>query len=78
MVAAGLMEEDSDGFMQIAPSHDHVDSALRMVEFAKGALTHSRTVLLPGSNKPVTVCEILMQHYNVIIILMPGPRTDKL
>ena len=41
--------------MQIAPSHDPVDSAIRMVEFAKEALAHSRTVLMPNTNQPITV-----------------------
>jgi hypothetical protein len=49
------MIDDGSGFMQIAPTHDPVDSAIRMVEFAKGVLAHSRTVKMPQSDKTVTV-----------------------
>ena len=55
MAATGLMQDDGSGFMQIAPSHDPIDSANRMVEFAKGVLAHSRTVKMPLSDQAVTV-----------------------
>ena len=57
VAAAGLMEDDKEGFVRIASDHDPRDSASRMVEFAKGCLRHSRTICLPNSTTPVTVSE---------------------
>ena len=63
VAATGLMMDDGSGFMQIAPTHDPVDSAIRMVEFAKGVLAHSRTVKMPQSDKTVTVGNSLLGSF---------------
>jgi hypothetical protein len=52
------MDDDGDGFFKIAPSHDPKKSAASMLEFAKAALAHSKTVMMPRSNIPVTVSAI--------------------
>ena len=49
------MDRDGTGFSEIAPSHNPKHSAMRMVEFAKSALAHSRTVLMPNSDHHVMV-----------------------
>ena len=56
VAATGLMQDDGQGFMKITADHDPQQSAARMLEFAKGALAHSKTVMLPRSSTPVTVC----------------------
>ena len=43
------------GFMEIATDHDPKHSAICMIEFAKGAMAHSKTVLMPNSDQSVTV-----------------------
>ena len=47
VAATGLMQDDGQGFMKITADHDPQQSAARMLEFAKGALAHSKTVMLP-------------------------------
>ena len=62
VVSAGLVEPDSEGFVQVASSHDPVDSALRLVSFAKDSLAYASTITMPGSgskNSPVTVSMII-------------------
>ena len=55
MAATGLMYKDEQGFMQIAADHDPEHSAVCMVEFAKAVQAHARTVMMPNSDKALTV-----------------------
>ena len=55
VAAAGLLEKDDDGFMQIAKYHNPVDSASSMIEFAKCALKHTKNVFQPHSEECVMV-----------------------
>ena len=59
VVASGLMADDGEGFVTFCPNHSPADSATRLVEFAKSALAHSRSVMLPQSDTPVTVSACL-------------------
>ena len=61
VVAAGLVEPDEEGFMQISPNLDPSDSAERLLQFAKGMMAHSRTVPVPRTAQHVTVRHIYSQ-----------------
>ena len=57
VVAAGLVEPDEEGFMQISPNLDPSDSAERLLQFSKRMMAHSRTVPVPRSALYVTVSQ---------------------
>ena len=63
VVASGLMTDDGEGFVTFCPNHSPADSAARLVEFAKSALAHSRSVMLPQSDTPVTVSACVKGGY---------------
>ena len=59
MAATGLVTEGGSGFSSITEGHDARLCALRMIDFAKGALAHSRTIEMPGERgQPVLVSSL--------------------
>ena len=72
VVAAGLVEPDEEGFMQISPNLDPSDSAERLLQFSKRMMAHSRTVPVPRSALYVTVSQARDQPITPFTPNTPG------
>ena len=55
IVGGGIAMLDADGFLQVLEEHDPVDSARRVLAFAKDMLSVAHTVMSPHNGEPVRV-----------------------